>query len=70
MPSRRDQGRAAGWAWGAGAPGVPPEPGGNGLVGAGASPADRHWALIASAKELALTCRPLPGYGNVELGWG
>lgn len=70
MPSRRDQVWAAGWTWEVGAPWVPPEPGGNGLVGAGASPAVRRWALIASAKEPTLACVPLSGHGHVELGWG
>lgn len=60
MPSCRDQGRAAGSARGAGGPrglrpGCPPLPASDELVDAGASPADQRRAIIASAKDPALT---------------
>lgn len=72
MPSCRDQGRAAGSARGAAGPrglrpGCSPLPESNELVDAGASPADQRRAIIASAKDPALTLLPLT---DRELGQG
>jgi len=75
VPSCRDQGWAAGSAQGARGPrglrpSCPPLPESNELVDVGASPADQRWAIIASAKDLALIFLPLPECRNIELGQG